>query len=152
MRRGVILALVSVFVLAGCNREAQLDVSVTTSTPSTTSGSSTTVAAMATPDYEIVYRSSNDAGEILHIVIPPNDYSDRDLENLVAAVVDDHDGLAELQVFDDAAAEQAFRTAESDRTPDEVALLEAHYLVSLEANRITFQGPFSDMGSFVFGS
>lgn len=137
--------------------ETTTPTSATPTTETTTAAdgetSTTAEAGMAIEGYDIAVRSSTQEGEVLHVTIEPGDYTDIDLENFVLATVDEREGLAELHVYDDRDAVDAALVAEEERTEDQAALVERHYLVSLaDGNVITFHGPFADIGSIRIGS
>lgn len=144
----------------------------TTSPPiSTTAASTTTVEdpaadtteppqeeedAVGEPDdilYSVVRQESTRDGNRLFVAISPGDYTEVDLENLVVSVYEERDNLYELHVFDNREAVEALTKAQDERTDEEAALLDRHYLVSLlEGDTIRFQGPFADLPGFRIGS
>ncbi|MGF1667867.1 MAG: hypothetical protein ACFCVC_16530 [Acidimicrobiia bacterium] len=168
------LILVLALVSTACNRSAEPELTTTTTTVPAESPSTTmpptpttevppTTTAETTPpagapvkeivDFEIQVATSADDGNVLWVTIPAEDYTDRDLENFVVTQFDEEDGLWELHVLDDAGAVAAARVAAADRTPEEQALVDTHYLISLtEGNVVTFHGPFESAGSFLIGS
>lgn len=173
MRRTALLALVALSMLSACDRSAEPELTTTTTStttppvaeepaPDTTQASpestvagdtETTPAGTPVGDYTIEVAGSADEGEALWVSIAPENYTDRDLEDFVARVRDEREDLVELHVVDDANAIDAARIAEENRTEEEQALVDAHYLVSLtEGNVVTFRGPFESAGSFVLGS
>lgn len=173
MRRTTILALVAMLSLAACDRGAEPELIVTTTSTSTTLGateaaeSTTTQATTDEPEettttalervavegYEIQVQTTADEGRVLWVTIPAEDYTDLDLEDFVVGLVDDEEDLWEVHVLDDVAAVDAARVAEADRTDEEQALVDEHYLVSVtEGNVITFRGPFEAAGTFLIGS
>ena len=129
----------------------------TTAPPTTAADSSTTTAAEEQGADEISYRvvrqESTRDGVVLYLEIPPGDYTDIDLENLVLSVHEEREDLFELHVLDDREAVSALLKSGEDRTPEEAELLESHYLVSfLEGAILRFQGPFADLEGYVVGS
>lgn len=173
MRRTTILALVAMLSLAACDRGAEPELIVTTTSTSSTLGtaeageSTTTQATSEEPDtttttalervavegYEIQVQTTADEGRVLWVTIPAEDYTDLDLEDFVVGLVDDEEDLWEVHVLDDVAAVDAARVAEADRTDEEQALVDEHYLVSVtEGNVVTFRGPFEAAGTFLIGS
>lgn len=130
--------------------------------PSTTEATTTTTPETVTETsptgdditgYEVVVRNEGEDGLEVWVVIEPGDYSDIDLEGLIIELVEAEDGLYQAHVFDDPAALDAARLEESDRTAEEQALVDQHYLISLlEGSVVRFQGPFADLGEYVFGS
>ena len=136
---------------------APLLTTTTTAPPITAADSSTTTAAEEQGADEISYRvvrqESTRDGVVLYLEIPPGDYTDIDLENLVLSVHEEREDLFELHVFDDREAVSALLKSGEDRIPEEAALLESHYLVSfLEGAILRFQGPFADLEGYVVGS
>lgn len=168
----VALALVA----AACNRGAEPELTVpptqpaptTAEAPSTTesvdaetsvtdgseNGTETTVPrAIEITDFEVAVATTVDEGEVRWLVVPPEDYTDRDLEQFVLDRVESEDGLWELYVVDNASAVDALRVESGSRTPEEQSLVDDHFLVSLtEGNVVNFHGPFADVPSFVVGS
>ena len=136
---------------------APLLTTTTTAPPTTAADSSTTTAAEEQGADEISYRvvrqESTRDGRVLYLEIPPGDYTDVDLENLVLSVHEERENLFELHVVDDREAVPALLKSGEDRTPEEAELLESHYLVSfLEGAILRFQGPFADLEGYVVGS
>jgi len=127
-------------------------VSTTTTTDAGSEDTATTEAGVA--DYQTVVRSATNRGEVLWILIPPADYTDIDLENLIRVIVDRSDApLDGINVFDDADALEAGRVDPEARTADEQALVDTHFLVSLvDGAVIRYQGPFADLGDVAVGS
>ncbi len=172
MRRTTIFALVAMLSLAACDRGAEPELIVTTTSTSSTvataeAGESTTTLAtaeepetttttlerVAVEGYEIQVQTTADEGRVLWVTIPAEDYTDLDLEDFVVGLVDDEVDLWEVHVLDDVAAVDAARVAEADRTDEEQALVDEHYLVSVtEGNVVTFRGPFEAAGTFLIGS
>ncbi len=129
----------------------------TTTTTAADSSTTTTTAAEEQGADEISYRvvrqESTRDGRVLYLEIPPGDYTDIDLENLVLSVHEEREDLFELHVLDDREAVSALVKSGEDRTPEEAELLKNHYLVSfLEGAILRFQGPFADLEGYVVGS
>jgi len=158
------LAALAVFALACDGGETAL---TTTSSLITGSGDGTSSTTAVIPDdqtsttlvgeqvasYEIVAREPGTDGETVFVVIPPGTYTDVDLENFVGDLYDSGTATYGAEIFDDAAAVDAYLKAEADRSPEEVALIEQHHFVSLVGGTtIRFQGPFAESGEFVLGS
>lgn len=167
------IMLIAFLALAACDRGAEPELTVTTSTSSASAAatattaagvattttttadgaSTTTLASMPVEDYDIQVATSGDEGQVLWVTIPAEDYTDRDLEDFVVGVVEDVGDIWEFHVLDDTAAVDAARVSEGDRTEEEQALVDEHYLVSVtEGNVITFHGPFEAAGTFLIGS
>ena len=126
-----------------------------TTTSVTPSGDSTTTSLVGQPvdGEEIVARESDTAGETLYIVIPPGAYTDVDIENFVLDLVEGGTATFGAEIFDDAAAVEAYRKAEAERTEEETALIAEHHFVSLQnGTTMVFRGPFESSGSSVIGS
>ncbi len=166
-----------VLALAACTQESEdteLTITTTTTTTTTTAGQVTTTIAdvesddddedgaaesettatvgMAVEAYDIAVRSSTPEGEVLHVVIDPGTYTDIDLENFIVATLDERD-LAQLHVYDNRDAVDAAIIDAEERTETEQDLVDDHYLVSFtDGNVITFQGPFSEVGTVRIGS
>ncbi len=154
-------AVVLLILVAACSRSVEPEPVTTLSLPVTTQATTTTMATATETtasnddiaEYEIVVRSDTDAGPEVWVVVPPGNYSDIDLEGLIVRLVEAEDGLYEAHVFDDPDALVAARIDPADRTPEEQALVDGHYLVSLlEGSVVRFQGPFAHLGEYVFGS
>jgi ABC-type transport system substrate-binding protein len=174
MRRTTLILLIAMLALAACDRGSEPELTVTTSStssvttpeesptttsPETTTSSEdeeqtpTTIVSNPIEDYQIQVATTVDQGQVLWVTIPAESYTDRDLEDFVVGVVDDEGDIWEFHVLDDAAAVDAARLPEADRTEEEQALVDEHYLVSVtEGNVITFHGPFEAAGSFLIGS
>lgn len=125
----------------------------TTSVVAPGEGTSTTLVGESVGNYEIVAREPVTDGEIVYIVIGPGAYTDVDLENFLIDLYESGTATYGAEVFDDAAAADAYLKAEEDRTAEEVALIEQHHFASLVGGTIIrFQGPFTESGEFVLGS
>lgn len=118
----------------------------TTTTP-------TTLAGQAVTDFEVVARFPNDDGEERHYVIPNGAYTDVDLENFVFDLLEADPDLYGAEIFDDAAAAEAFQVEEAERSEEETELLARHHFVTLIGrDRIEFNGPFSEFPGGAIGS
>ena len=114
---------------------------------------STTLVGESVGKFEIVAREPVTDGEVVYIVIGPGAYTDVDLENFLRDLYDRGIATSGAEIFDDAAAADAYLKAEEDRTAEEVALIEQHHFASLVGGSIIrFQGPFTESGEFVLGS
>ena len=67
--------------------------------------------------FRVARQESTRDGTVLHLEVPPGDYTDVDLENLVLSMYEERDDLYELHVFDSHEAISALLTPESERTP-----------------------------------
>jgi hypothetical protein len=120
----------------------------TTDTPDTTEQPSDPVES-----YEVISRESTDQGETLFILVEPGEYSDVSIENFLGDLLEDETAVAGVEVFDDRAALDVAMKEETERTDEEIELIEQHHLVSLvEGRQVDFQGPMSDYEDFVIGS
>jgi hypothetical protein len=114
---------------------------------------STTLVGETVASYEIVAREPGTDGETVYIVIGPGAYTDVDLENFLGDLYEAGTVTYGAEIFDDAAAVDAFLKVEAERTPEEVELIELHHFASLVGGTIVrFQGPFAESGEFVLGS
>jgi hypothetical protein len=114
---------------------------------------STTLVGETVGSYTIVAREPGDDGETVYIVIGPGAYTDVDLENFIGDLYEQGIATYGAEVFNDAAAADAFLKPEAERTPEEVALIEQSHLVSLVGGSIIrFKGPFAASGESVIGS
>lgn len=160
----ILLAALAVFAVACDGGETAL---TTTSSLITGSGdgtstttatvpedqTSTTLVGQVVASYEIVAREPGTDGETVYVVIPPGTYTDVDIENFLGELYDSGTATYGAEIFDDAAAVDAYQKAEADRTPEEVGLIELHHFASLVGGTIIrFQGPFAESGEFVLGS
>ncbi len=129
---------------------------ITTAAAPTTTPAPTTIAEEQDTNqiyYRVARQESTRDGSVLYVEIPPGDYTDIDLENLVLSVYEERGDLYELHVVDDREAVAALLKAEGERTPEEADSLERHYLVSfLEGSILRFQGPFAELEGFIVGS
>lgn len=127
-----------------------------TDEPWSTAGSSSTTVAEGEGGeipFRVARQESTRDGTVLHLEVPPGDYTDVDLENLVLSIYEERDDLYELHVLDSREAVSALLTPESERTPEQRTLLESHYLVSfLEGAILRFQGPFANLDGYIVGS
>lgn len=126
----------------------------TTTTPGGDDPSATTtLVGQAVTGYEVVNRIPNDNGEEQHIVIPHGAYTDVDLENFIIDLLRADAELFGAEVFDDAAAAEAFLIDEAERSEEETELLDRHWFATLTGReRIDFRGPFSEFPGGVIGS
>jgi hypothetical protein len=164
-----LIPLVALSVLAAAcdGEEAVLSTTSSLITDSGDTGSPTTTVTVAPGDqtsttlvgesvgtnYTIVAREPGDDGETVYIVIGPGAYTDVDLENFLGDLYEEGIATDGAEVFDDAAAADAYLKPEAERTPEEVELIEQHHFVSLVGGSIIrFQGPFAESGEFVLGS
>ncbi len=127
----------------------------TTAATGTTSGSSSssTLVGEAVASFEVVARFPNDSGEERYYVIPNGAYTDVDLENFVIDLIEADPELYGAEIFDDEAAAEAYQLDASDRTDEQLALLERHHFVTLVGrDSIEFRGPFAEFPGGAIGS
>ncbi len=128
-----------------------LETSTTTAAP--VGSTSTTLRGETVSNYEVMVRVSTDNGEVFYIVIPSGAYTDVDLENFIGDLHDANPDIWGAEVFDEAAAVDAFLIPEDQRTEEQQQLLDDHHFISLiGGDTIRFQGPFSEFGEYVIGS
>ena len=114
---------------------------------------STTVVGQTVTEYDVVHEIPNENGVAQHVVIPNGAYTDVDLENFVIDLIEANPDLHGAEIFDDAAAAEAFLTPEADRTEEETELLERHHFVTLTGRaRLDFRGPFAEFPGGAIGS
>ncbi len=107
----------------------------------------------AIPDYSIEARRAGDIGDTVVVLLQPGTYSDLDLENVVADVVQRFAPIATVHVVDDQEAVALVLEAPSDLIGEEAESLDAHYFARLEEGfRIVFQGPFEALPEVILGS
>ena len=127
--------------------------STTTSTPSSGESPTTVLTGQPVGEYEIVARESDTAGETLYIVIPPGAYTDVDIENFIHDLYESGTATFGAEIFDDAAAVEAYRKPEAEQTDADAELIDQHHFASLQnGTTIVFRGPFEDLGQTVIGS
>lgn len=169
----VLIAVVALLAVACDGDDAELSTQSTiisgptatepaTEAPSTTAGSdddgngassSTTLVGEAVSSFEVVHEIPNEDGVAQHIVIPNGAYTDVDLQNFVFDLLEGNPDLYGIQVFDDAAAAEAFLTPADERSEEEVELLERHHFVTVTGRaRIDYRGPFSEFPGGAIGS
>lgn len=125
----------------------------TTTTGAEETATPTTLVGQAVSEYEVVDELPNDTGVEQHIVIPNGAYTDIDLQNFILDLLDSNPDLFGAEVFDDVSAAEAFLVDETERSEDEVDLLDRHWFVTLTGReRIDFRGPFAEFPGWVIGS
>jgi hypothetical protein len=125
----------------------------TTTVPADGAATSTTLVGQSVADYEVVARVSDPAGETLFIVIPPAAYTDVDIENFAVGLVEDGTITYGAEIFDDAAAVEAYRKPEAERTEADNQLIQEHHFASVQnAGVVVFQGPFAESPDIIIGS
>ena len=130
---------------------APADSTTTTVAPSEATTSTTVGSSVAS--FDVVAREAGDAGDIVYIIIPQAAYTDVDMENFVGDLLEDGIATWGAEIFDDIVALEAYQKDESDRTEEEVELIDQHHFVSLvNGDTIRFQGPFEASGEILIGS
>jgi hypothetical protein len=125
----------------------------TTTAPPDAAATSTTLVGQSVAGYEVVARVSDPAGETLFITIPPGAYTDVDIENFAVGLVENGTVTYGAEIFDDAAAVEAYRKPEAERTEEETQLIQQHHFASVQnAGVVVFQGPFADSPDIIIGS
>ncbi len=158
MRRTVFVIL-AVALLAACNRGDDAEVTTTTTSAALATTTTTTVATTAPPPGEVTTTTTGEmpgyeiiAGEssgAYVVLVEPGNYSDIDLQNVIVDVVERH--APELvHLIDSRDALDLVLKAEV--TPEEQAVLDAHYYAKLTGTRLEFQGPYSNFESIQIGS
>jgi hypothetical protein len=57
------------------------------------------------------------------------------------------------EIFDDAAAVEAYRKPEAERTEEETQLIQQHHFASVQnAGVVVFRGPFAESPDIIIGS
>jgi hypothetical protein len=124
-----------------------------TTAPADGAASSTTLVGQSVAGYEVVARVSDPAGEVLFITIPPAAYTDVDIENFAVGLVEDGTVTYGAEIFDDAAAVEAYRKPEAERTEAETQLIDEHHFASIQnAGVVVFRGPFAESPDIIIGS
>lgn len=144
----------STIVTGGTNAPAP---TTTTTAPggegTSASSPSTTLVGQPVASFEVVARFPNDNGEERYYVIPQGAYTDVDLENFVIDLIEADPELYGAEIFDDAAAADAYQVEPAERTEEQDALIERHHFVTLVGrDRIEFVGPFSEFPGGAIGS
>jgi hypothetical protein len=125
----------------------------TTTPPTDPAATSTSLVGQSVAGYEVVARVSDPAGETLFIVIPPGAYTDIDIENFAVGLVENGTVTYGAEIFDDAAAVEAYRRPEAERTEQDTQLIEQHHFASIQnAGVVVFQGPFAASPDIIIGS
>lgn len=142
----------SVTTLAGGTTGSTVPGDTGASTTTTTEPGET--GTVAIPRYQILTRQTGEDGDTLVILLDPTSYdslTDIDLRNIVAEVVDEFPPVLEAHLVD--SLDAAAVVLADERTPEQEALLEEHYLVRLEEGfRMVFAGPFESVGVSILGS
>lgn len=125
----------------------------TTTTPGDEEMPTTTLRGQVVTDFAIIVREPHDEGEIYHVVIPPGAYTNVDIENFLGDLLERFEELWGAEVFDSEEALLAYQMPEEERSEEEQELIDQHHFASMtERLRLTFRGPFADLGTFIIGS
>jgi hypothetical protein len=143
----------STIVTGPTNTQPATDGTTTTTPGGDGTSPPSTLVGEQVSEFEVVNEIENDNGVAQHIVIPNGAYTDVDLENFVIDLIEENPDLHGAQIFDDAAAAEAFLVPRAERTDAEKELLERHWFVTLTGRaRIDFRGPFSEFSGGAIGS
>jgi hypothetical protein len=146
------LSTTSSLISSATTNDAEASASTTTA-PAGTAAPSTTLVGQSVAGYEVVARVSDPAGETLFITIPPGAYTDVDIENFAVGLVENGTVTYGAEIFDDAAAVEAYRKPEAERTEAETQLIQQHHFASVQnAGVVVFQGPFAESPDIIIGS
>jgi len=136
--------------LSGASTTSEVTTVVPTVAPTTTQDPS---EPPEFPEYTIVSSEEGEDGNTVVILIDEGAFSltDIDLANILVDAVERFPPILTAYVVDDADAAVAVLAAEP--TPEQLELLERHYLVRLEDGfRMVFTGPFSEVPPDILGS
>ncbi len=127
----------------------------TVPTTQTDDGATTTTLEQAfeVPEYSIQARISGESGDTVVVSVEPATYSDLDIENLVADVVQRFAPITTVHVVDDPAVVDLVLSEPTALTAEELASRDEHYFARLEEGfRLVFQGPFEQVPEVIIGS
>lgn len=128
-----------------------------TSNPSTTAAETTGTFPLAVDpiSFEVALQNTSaDGVESLVVVVPNEEYTFDEMENLMRDVVEDYPRAESVRVVSDIAAVNAAARYNSDAAlAEDAALLDEHLLVELvDGIRLVFRGPYEPMGEASLGS
>ncbi len=128
-----------------------------TSNPSTTVTETTGTVPLAVDpiSFEVALQNTSaDGVESLVVVVPNEEYTFDEMENLMRDVVEDYPQAESVRVVSDIAAVNAAARYNSDAAlAEDAALLDEHLLVELvDGIRLVFRGPYEPMGEASLGS
>ncbi len=117
-------------------------------------GATTTLApAFEVPEYSIQARISSESGDTVVVAVEPATYTDLDIENLVADVVQRFAPITTVHVVDDPAVVDLVLSEPTALTDEELANRDEHYFARLEEGfRLVFEGPFGAVPEVILGS
>jgi hypothetical protein len=143
----------STIITGGTNAPAPTTTTTLEGEDNSGASPTTTLVGETVTEFEVVARFPNDNGEERYYVIPNGAYTDVDLENFVIDLIEADDELYGAEIFDDAAAADAYQVDPADRTEEQTELIERHHFVTLVGrDRIEFVGPFSEFPGGAIGS
>ncbi len=132
--------------------DTDANTSVTTVAPNTGS----VPLAVEPVAFELAVQETNSDGlDELVVVVPTEEYSFGEMENLMRDIVDAYPTATTVRVVSDpAAVDAAVRYGTTDtKGADDEALLEEHFLVELvDGIRLIFHGPYEPLGEASLGS
>ncbi len=133
------------------------DATAATAATVTGDGSTTTTTSdpevIGVPEYSIQARISGEAGDTVVVFVEPATYSDLDMENLVADVVQRFAPITTVHVVDDAAVVDLVLSEPTALTAEELAARDEHYFARLEDGfRLVFEGPLQSVPEVILGS
>jgi hypothetical protein len=128
-----------------------------TNNPSTTVAETTGSVPLAVDpiSFEVALQNtSSDGVESLVVVVPNDEYTFDEMENLMRDVVEDYPGAESVRVVSDIAAVNAAARYNTDAAlAEDAPLLDEHLLVELvDGIRLIFRGPYEPMGEASLGS
>lgn len=129
----------------------------TDTSPTTVASNTGSVPLAADPvAFEVAVQETNSDGlDELVVVVPAEEYSFDEMENLMRDIVDAYPTAITVRVVSDqAAVDAAVRYGTTDtKGVDDAALLEEHFLVELvDGIRLIFHGPYEPLGEASLGS
>ncbi|MDH5422635.1 MAG: hypothetical protein OEY55_12600 [Acidimicrobiia bacterium] len=128
-----------------------------TDTTSTTAADTTGSVPLAVDpiSFEVALQNTSaDGVESLVVVVPNDEYTFDEMENLMRDIVDEYPQAESVRVVSDIAAVNAAARYNTDTAlAEDTALLDEHLLVELvDGIRLVFRGPYEPMGEASLGS
>ena len=128
-----------------------------TSTTATTTAETTGSVPLAVDpiSFEVALQNTSvDGVESLVVVVPNDEYTFDEMENLMRDIVDEYPQAESVRVVSDIAAVNAAARYDTDAAlAEDSALLDEHLLVELvDGIRLVFRGPYEPMGEASLGS
>ena len=142
---------------AGTVTGSATDADSATSTTSTTTAETTGSVPLAVDpiSFEVALQNTSvDGVESLVVVVPNDEYTFDEMENLMRDIVDEYPQAESVRVVSDIAAVNAAARYDTDAAlAEDSALLDEHLLVELvDGIRLVFRGPYEPMGEASLGS